>query len=249
MRIFFYRDLADIAPPKGSSKGIFTETPMVNSRVFDLIREGKAHWYRGDIHGFEEGGVLFNHRQQGVAKDGPGREKLEEGDVCILATGFKRPSLNFLPDNVFEENYSPPDWYLQVFPPAEPTICANNCTYINAVGTVGNYHIGIYTRFLLMFLIDPIARPQPKWMRRWIDFTRWVKRKAPTGAFEFFTYSELIYWFVFVLVIHPFRWKWAIFVLFGISSGLPFAIAEQEQKLRHQKTLENGSSGKQVNGY
>ncbi|KAB8346150.1 hypothetical protein FH972_023196 [Carpinus fangiana] len=89
LRIFFYRDLADIAPPKGSSKGIFTETPMVNSRVFDLIREGKAQWYRGDIHGFEENGVLFNHRAQGVGKNGPGREKLEEGDVCILATGGK----------------------------------------------------------------------------------------------------------------------------------------------------------------
>ena len=49
LRIFFYRDLKDISPPKGSGKGIFTETPMVNSRVFELVRSGKAAWRRGDI--------------------------------------------------------------------------------------------------------------------------------------------------------------------------------------------------------
>ena len=31
LRIFFYRDLEDLAPP---SKGLFTETPMVNSDIF-----------------------------------------------------------------------------------------------------------------------------------------------------------------------------------------------------------------------
>lgn len=232
LRIFFYRDLADISPPSGSGKGVFTETPMVNSRIFDLIRQGKAKWLRGDIGEFEEKGITFNHRSQGVAKGGPGREKLEEGDVVILATGFKRPSLGFLPDDCFEEPYQPPNWYLQVFPPNDPTVCCNNCTYVNAIGSVGNYHIGIYTRFLLMFLIDPLARPSPWLMRTWVDFTRWVKRSAPTGAFDFFTYSELIYWFVFVIVINPFRWKWGIFVLFGITTGLPFGVVQQEDRLR-----------------
>lgn len=109
------------------------------------------------------------------------------------------------------------------------SICANNCTYVNAIGTVGNYHIGIYTRLLLMFLVDPLARPREAWMKRWIDMTRWIKSKAPGGgssisshpfrkegsielilvaplAFDFFTYSELIYWFVFCVAINPFRW-------------------------------------------
>lgn len=178
LRLFFYRDLKDLSPPPGS-KGIFEETPMVNDDVLELVRSGKAKWYRGDIVEFEENGIRFNHRSQGTPKGGPGREDLIEGDICILAMGYKRPSLTFLPDDCFEEPYAPPNWYLQVFPPGHMDICANNCTYVNAIGTVGNYHIGIYTRFLLMYLVDPLTRPQERWMKRWIDMTRWIKSKAP----------------------------------------------------------------------
>ncbi|WPH01928.1 baeyer-villiger monooxygenase [Acrodontium crateriforme] len=233
LRLFFYRDLADLAPPGGSTKGLFTETPMVNNDVLEQIRSGKAQWLRGDIKSFTSNGIRFNHRSQGVPKNGPGREQVLEGDMIILATGYSRPSLSFLPSDCFEENYEPPNWYLQVFPPAHMDICANNCTYINAIGTVGNYHIGIYTRFLLMFLVDPLARPSERLMKTWIDFTRFVKSRAPTGAFEFFTYAELMYWFVFVIVINPFRWKWALFVLCGVGAVLPKRIVEEEEKLRN----------------
>lgn len=232
LRLFFYRDLRDLSPPAGS-KGIFTETPMVNDEVLDLVRSGKAKWLRGDVIGFTEDGIRFNHRCQGVPKGGPGREELIPGDVCIMATGYHRPSLSFLPDNCFEEGYKPPSWYLQVFPPSEPSICAVNCTYVNAIGTVGNYHIGIYTRFLLMLLVDPLTRPNPRWAKRWIDMTRWIKSKAPTGAFDFITYSELTYWFLFTLAINPFRWKWAFFVLFGLGRALPMTVVRQEDKFRN----------------
>lgn len=103
---------------------------------------------------------------------------------------------------------------------------------MDAIGVVGNYHIGIYTRFLLMFLVDPLARPTPWLMRLWIDMTRWIKARAPTGAFEFFTYAELLYWFVFVIVINPFRWKWAPFVLCGVGAALPKRVVQQEDRLR-----------------
>ncbi|KXT04609.1 hypothetical protein AC578_8647 [Pseudocercospora eumusae] len=232
LRMFFYRDLKDIAPPPGSGKGIFMVTPMVNNDVLEQIRSGKASWLRGDIKGFESRGILFNRRAQGVPKGGPGREELIEGEVTIMATGYERPSLKFLPEDCFERDYEPPNWYLQVFPPKHQDILANNCTYVNAVGTVGNYHIGIYTRFLLMFLVDPSARPVEKWMKLWIDMTRWIKSKAPTGAFDFFTYAELLYWFVFVILINVNRWKWLPFVLFGIGASLPMKIVEQEDKLR-----------------
>jgi hypothetical protein len=69
-------------------------------------------------------------------------------------------------------------------------------------------------------------------MKRWIDMTRTVKAKAPGGAFDFFTYSELIYWFLFTIVINPFRWKWAAFVLFGIGARLPLSVVRQEDKAR-----------------
>jgi hypothetical protein len=213
---------------------------MVNSALLDQIRDGRAAWLRGDILHFTETGILFKHRAQGVPKGGPGRQEHIEGDMCIMATGYERPSLSFLPDDCFEKNYEPPNWYLQVFPPAHMDVCANNCTYVNAIGTVGNYHIGIYTRFLLMFLVDPLSRPNERLMKLWIDATRFVKRRAPTGAFEFFTYAELMAWFVFVIVINPFRWKWAPFVMMGIGAALPKRVVQEENRLRD--SMKNGGS-------
>lgn len=230
LRLFFYRDLQDIAPV---NRGLFTETPMVNSEIFNQIRAGRAQWLRGDVEDVHKNGIMFNHRAKGVPKGGIGHHKVVEGDIIIMATGYKRPSLNFLPEEVFEPPYGPPRWYLQVFPPSHPSICCNNCTYVNAIGTVGNYHIGIYTRLLLMFLVDPLTTPKKYWMERWIDMTSTLKSLAPTKAFDFFTYSELIYWFVFVVLINPFRWKWALFVFFGIGEGLPAKIVEEEDRLRN----------------
>ena len=69
-------------------------------------------------------------------------------------------------------------------------------------------------------------------MKTWINFTRWIKFRAPGGAFEFFTYAELLYWFMSVIVVNPFRWKWAAFVLFGVGAALPRAIVEEEDRLR-----------------
>lgn len=230
LRKLFYRDLKDLAPP---SQGIFTETPMVNSDIFHQIRNHRAEWLRGDTIRFTNNGILFNHREQGVPKGGPGREEEIKGDMVIFATGFQRPSLSFLPKDCFQPHFEPPSWYLQTFPPAHPSICANNCTYVNAIGTVGNYHIGIYTRLLLMFLVDPLARPNEYWMKKWINMTRWMKSRAPTGAFDFFTYSELTYWFVFCVAINPFRWKWAPFVLSGIGDALPMQVVKREDGIRN----------------
>jgi hypothetical protein len=231
LRVFFYRDLADLAP---ANKGIFTETPMVNSAVLDKIREGSASWLRGDIIGFTENGIRFNQRAQGVPPNGPGREIIIESDIVIMATGFSRPNLSFLPNDCFDEPYPPPNWYLQTFPPGYMSVCANNCTYVNAIGTVGNYHIGIYTRILLMFLVDPLTRPRESLMKAWIDMTRLFKRRSPTPAFDFFTYTELIWWYIFCVSVNPFRWKWALFVFFGIGKGLPMSFVEQEDRLRER---------------
>lgn len=211
LRKFFYRDLEDLAP---TDKGLFTGTPMVNSDVMDKIRSGNAEWLRGDIKTVTEEGIKFNLRAKGIPPGGPGKERIIKGDIIVMATGYERPSLNFLPEDNFKEPYGPPNWYLQTFPPSHPSVCCNNCTYVNAIGSVGNWHIGIYTRILLMFLSDPLTRPRPFWMEKWIDMTRVVKRFAPTGAFDFFTYLELIWWFFFCIAINPFRWKWAAFVFF-----------------------------------
>lgn len=226
LKKFFYRDLQDMAP---ADKGIFMDTPMVNSDVMDKLRKGDAEWIRGDIEGFCEKGVIMNRRAKGVPKGGPGREQVIDADIVVMATGFKRPSLAFLPEDCFTAPYGPPNWYLQTFPPAHPSISAINCTYVSAIGSVGNWHIGIYTRILLMFLCDPLTRPSPFWMQRWIDMTKILKTNSPIGAFDFFTYLELVWWFVFCVGINPFRWKWAIFVFFGVGLGLPKAFVDREQ--------------------
>lgn len=70
--------------------------------------------------------------------------------------------------------------------------------------------------------------------------TRFVKRFAPTGAFDFFTYLELIWWFTFCIAINPFRWKWALFVFFGIGHALPKRVVEAEDRLRNGLGVKNG---------
>lgn len=228
LRKLFYRDLEEIAP---AGVGLFTDTPMVNSDIMQQLRNGEAEWIRGDVERIDEGGVHINHRAQGVPKGGPGHEEFVDADIIVLATGFKRPSLSFLPDDCFVEPYRPPNWYLQTFPPAHPSLSAINCTYVAAIGTVGNWHIGIYTRIMLMFISDPLSRPSPFWMQSWIRLTKFLKRYSPAGAFEFFTYLELVWWFVFCVSINPFRWKWAIFVLFGVGFDFPNNFTEMEKRV------------------
>ncbi|KAE9409197.1 hypothetical protein BT96DRAFT_913371 [Gymnopus androsaceus JB14] len=206
LRVFFYRDLEDVAPP--SNKGLFTETPMVNFRCPPENSRGQRR-------------MATSKRAQGVPPGGPGHEINVECDIVIMATGFSRPKLGFLPEKCFEEPYAPPNWYLQTFPPGYMSVCANNCTYVNAIGTVGNYHIGIYTRILLMFLVDPLTRPNQRLMRAWIDMTRVFK-------------IQLLWWYLFCVAINPFRWKWALFVFYGIGQGLPMSFVEQEDRLREK---------------
>ena len=235
LRKLFYRDLQDIAP---AGKGIFTDTPMVNSDVMHKLRSGKAEWIRGDIEDVVAGGVRVNRRAQGVPKNGPGHQQVVDADMIIMATGFKRPALSFLPDDSFADPYGPPNWYLQTFPPAHPSVSAINCTYVSAIGSVGNWHIGIYTRILLMFLVDPLTRPSTYWMERWIDMTKLLKRTSPTAAFDFFTYLELVWWFVFCVVVNPFRWKWAVFVFFGVGIDLPKAVVAREKEMLNGSKME-----------
>ncbi|KAK8092408.1 Baeyer-Villiger monooxygenase 5 [Apiospora kogelbergensis] len=232
LRKLFYRDLQDLAP---YDKGLFMDTPMVNSDVMDKLRDGSAEWVRCDIEGFTARGVRVSRREKGVPPGGPGRTAHLEGDMVVQATGFKRPSLDFLPDDCFEAPYGAPNWYLQTFPPGHPSVSAINCTYLSAIGTVGNWHIGIYTRILLMFLADPLTRPRPFWMRRWIDMTKLLKATAPTG---------LLWWFAFCVTINPFRWKWAVFVFFGIGSALPKRVVRVEDRVRNGLGLQHQEVGR-----
>ena len=226
LKKFFYRDLEDLAP----EKGLWESTPMVNDQVLAQIRQGKVEWLRGDIQRLEKVGIQFNKRDKGVPKGGPGRPIFANADIIILATGYNRPSLHFLPPECFEDPYSPPNWYLQSFPPKFATICAINCTYINAIGTVGHFHIGAYTRILLTFILDPITRPGEWLMKAWVDLLRVLKHFAPTGPLEFFTYGEMMLWFIFFVMIRISRWRWGLFILFGwgLSTNDSRSVVEEQ---------------------
>lgn len=86
-------------------------------------------------------------------------------DVIIIATGYKRPSIDFLPKDLFpkdkDHDYSPPSLYLQNFSVEDWSILMTNASYQDAIGTVGNWHIGIYARILMVFLLDESTRPVP----------------------------------------------------------------------------------------
>ncbi|KAK8227374.1 hypothetical protein HDK90DRAFT_57615 [Phyllosticta capitalensis] len=250
LRTFFYRELKEISPPPGSL-GLFTETPMSSDNVLAHVRSGKAKWLRGDIVRFEENGIKFNHRAYGVPKDGPGHERFIDGDVVIMATGFKRPSLSFLPSDCFDAPYTPPNWYLQAFPPGHMDVCGLNCTYVNAIASAGCYHIGIYTRLLLMYLMDPLSRPQERTMKVWVDLMHWFKAGAPGGAFDFFTYSEMMCWFAFTMLANPFRWKWALFIFGGVGMSFPMAVVQLETWMCRFLGVKAGKTHEEekINGY
>lgn len=80
-----------------------------------------------------------------------------------------------------------------------------------------------------MFLNDPLTRPPDRAMKAWVGFTRFLKMRSPTPAFDFFTYGELLWWFLECVVVNPFRWKWAFFVVFGW--GRPMWVVEKEKSV------------------
>lgn len=76
---------------------------MVNSDIMDKLRSGAAEWIRCDIDSFHETGVVVNKRDKGVPKGGPGHRVDITGDLLVMATGYKRPTLDFLPEDSFQE--------------------------------------------------------------------------------------------------------------------------------------------------
>ncbi|TFY75281.1 hypothetical protein EWM64_g8731 [Hericium alpestre] len=215
-----YHGVEDLIP---ADKGLYEGTPVVNDEFLKHVRLGKCDYVRGDTLRFTTHGVQVRLRPRGTK---PGQIKLREGDaefpVCevradeiVLATGYKKPSVDFLPHGLFPEGYERPDLYLQNFSTEDWSVLLTNSAYVNAIGTVGHFHIGIYTRILLLFLLDESARPMPKDMKLWVDAVRFIKRGARCGALQFFTYMELTIWFVLFHVFRPDRIRWVFFVMQG----------------------------------
>ncbi|KAH7886593.1 hypothetical protein F5I97DRAFT_1808238 [Phlebopus sp. FC_14] len=139
-------------------------------------------------------------------------------DMIVLATGYKRPDIGFLPGELFPEDYDRPNLYLQNFCTEDWSVLMTNSAYQNAIGTVGHFHIGIYTRILLTLLLDPSTRPTNRDMKLWVDVIRYIKRGASGGALSFFTYMELLIWLFLFHIFRPDRLRWYVvlpFIMLG----------------------------------
>ncbi|KAH9850906.1 FAD/NAD-P-binding domain-containing protein [Lenzites betulinus] len=207
-----YRGAPELVPARA---GLFEGTPIVNDEFIVHVKAGKCQYVRGDIERFSKNGVRVKVRGR-EDKPGEGKEEKEfDGDVVVLATGFKKPTIDFFKEELFPEGYERPNLYLQNFSTEDWSVLATNSAYQNAIGTVGHFHIGMYMRILLTFLMDPDARPTPKDMKLWVDVIRFVKRGAQGGALSFFTYMELTIWLVLFHVFRLDRLKWVFFIMQG----------------------------------
>ncbi|KAI0065151.1 FAD/NAD-P-binding domain-containing protein [Artomyces pyxidatus] len=215
---FQYRGVEDLVP---ADKGIYESTPVVNDEFLAHVRSGRCKYIRGDTLRLTTRGVHVRVRPRGSKSgdEGPAGSQYPEedfdGDVVVLATGFHKPEIDFLPKDLFPEGYDRPNLYLQNFSVEDWSVLMTNSAYQNAIG-----HIGIYTRILLLLLLDPDARPEPRDMRLWVDAERFVKRGARGGALGFFTYMELVIWFITFHLFRPDRLRWIFFTMQGWGKGV-----------------------------
>ncbi|EIW74220.1 FAD/NAD(P)-binding domain-containing protein [Coniophora puteana RWD-64-598 SS2] len=220
LSVWQYHGVEELIP----DKGVYTDTPVVNDVFLDHVRAGRCSYVRCETERFTKRGALVKlydridrrkpshgSHSRNTHPEEPHEEEIE-ADVVVLATGYKKPSMDFLPQELFPEGYERPNLYLQNFSTEDWSCLMTNSAYINAIGTVGHVHIGFYTRILLTLLLDPDARPMKKDMKLWVDLIRYVKRGASGGALGFFTYAELTVWLVLFHIVRPDRLRWLFFI-------------------------------------
>ncbi|EPS96966.1 FAD/NAD-binding domain-containing protein [Fomitopsis schrenkii] len=203
-----YHGIEDLTP---AHLGLFQGTPVVNDDFLVHVRAGRCNYVRGDTQGLTRAGVRVNVRGRDSKPGEHGEEAEFPADVVVLATGFKKPDVAFLPDDLFPASYERPNLYLQNFATEDWSVLMTNSAYVNAIGE----NICCYTRILLTFLMDRDAQPTPKDMKLWVDVLRFVKRGARGGALGFFTYMELTIWFLLFHIFRLDRLKWMFFIMQG----------------------------------
>ncbi|PCH34804.1 FAD/NAD(P)-binding domain-containing protein [Wolfiporia cocos MD-104 SS10] len=222
--------------------GLFEGTPVVNDEFLDHVRKGQCAYVRGDPQRLTRESVVVNVRERDSKPGDEGETKEFHADVIVLATGFEKPDVGFLEDDLFPEGYERPNLYLQNFATEDWSVLMTNSAYINAIDLTiqsDRSHIGIYTRILLTFLMDRDARPVPKDMKLWVDVLRFVKRGARGGALGFFTYMELTIWLLLFHVFRMDRIKWLFFIMQGWGM---MPIAEESNVSSDAWSDKNGQS-------
>ncbi|KAI5999124.1 FAD/NAD(P)-binding domain-containing protein [Pisolithus albus] len=221
LALWQYHGVEDLVP----QSGIF----VVNDDFLNQVRAGKCVYVRGNVVRLTTDGIVVDVRESiesgspsgigGAEPEAEGRVEFK-ADVIVLATGYKHPSLGFLPQELFPKDYERPNLYLQNFSTEDWSVLLTNSAYVNAIGTFSKFialtsDVLSDTRILLTFLLDPGTRPIAKEMKLWVDVVRFIKRGAQGGALSFFTYMELTIWILTFHVLRPDRWRWTFFILFG----------------------------------
>lgn len=179
-----------------------------------LKNSGTVTWIQGDCQRFVEKGLEVQRR--GTQPHLGSKPLTEQCDVCIYATGYQRPTIDFL--SKFANGYTAPSWFLQVFPPGTPTICAINSTWVHGIGSVGAAHIGMYTRLLLVYTLDARTRPSKSVMCAWVWVVETILK--PFHGLAFITTAEMYVWFLVLIAFQPQLWGWGRYILGGHARAL-----------------------------
>ncbi|KAH9428161.1 hypothetical protein MCOR02_011649 [Pyricularia oryzae] len=206
----------------------------------DTMLQRPGYWYQRDLRAITRGldyarcfwlqarGVHFSASGLLVDESGPCLDGGPAGshtvavpaDLVIMASGYDRPKTHFLPAEYREWPYEMGYWFGQVFAPWDMSICALNCTYRHGLGPSGSWHTGFFMRILLMFISLPDARPSKSALSCWQLRSQVLRSLLPAELTDYVGYLEVFSWFVWAILVRPWRWGWILFVLFGIDSSL-----------------------------
>eukprot|EP01097_Dermamoeba_algensis_P011185 TRINITY_DN855_c0_g2_i1.p2 TRINITY_DN855_c0_g2~~TRINITY_DN855_c0_g2_i1.p2 ORF type:complete len:287 (-),score=107.92 TRINITY_DN855_c0_g2_i1:113-973(-) len=135
-------------------------------------------------------------------------------------------------EDMFPDKYQPPNLYLQTFSVMDPTLLLTNTSFRHAIGTVGHFHIGMYSRLLLMYLEENPTLPPEQERRKWVDQ---MMNIYPRKGLSFFNYGQLLTWFLHFMCLEDIRrWKWIPFVLFGFTFGKPYDTSSTSAQIKRQ---------------
>ncbi|KZV98830.1 FAD/NAD(P)-binding domain-containing protein [Exidia glandulosa HHB12029] len=201
-----YRGAKDVLPLK---RTIFDSTPVVNNTFIKSVRHGRARLVRGKAAAFTERGVLLDAEVPDVSEEHfvSCRQEIA-ADAAVIAAGYSRPSLQFLQTDLFPKKYTCPNLFLLTFCTEDWSLLLTNASYVDGIGTVGHFHIGIYTRLLLAFLRDPSIRPTRGEMKAWVNHA---------GGLDFITYMDMMSWLVRFHLTETRRLRWILFTFTGWS--------------------------------
>ncbi|CAH7688361.1 hypothetical protein BY996DRAFT_4581794 [Phakopsora pachyrhizi] len=196
--------------------GLFDQTPIVNDIFLKLVEDRKVEYVQAEIVQIHENGVEIRAR----ASSKSSKTRIIPADIIVECTGYDRPEIKsqsiqdlFKNQDEKKVDYSPPNLFLGNITVHDWSCVMLNSAYVHGVGSVGHFHIGIFNRMLMMFLVDQATRPNCNEMKRWVD----QKSQLKNGSLCCYTYTEMMLWLIVFMVFNHNRLRWVIFVLFGFG--------------------------------